>query len=81
MMTLDTAALPSPPEFAPWKNPNRPKSLGGMQQGAEHIGGSDARQNGHHGPSRPPRFPNIKDLQDQAAALDVNDSTPVCYRN
>lgn len=25
----------------------------------------------------PPKFPNIKDLQDQAAALDVTEGTPV----
>lgn len=29
-------------------------------------------------PPRRPRFPNIKDLQDQAAALDVDETTPVC---
>lgn len=33
-------------------------------------------QNGTGPPTRP-RFPNIKDLQDQAALLNVNDATPV----
>lgn len=30
---------------------------------------------------RRPRFPNIKDLQDQAAELNVDDTTQVCDHN
>lgn len=76
-MTLDAASLPSPPNFALWKNPDRPHSLGGMQSGVERNGRSGSHQNGNHASSRIPRFPNIKDLQDEAASLDVNESTPV----
>jgi ubiquitin carboxyl-terminal hydrolase 8 len=48
-----------------------------MQPGVEQNGRSGSHQNGHHASSRTPRFPNIKDLQDEAASLDVNESTPV----
>lgn len=81
-MSPDAAALPSPPDFAPW-NGNRPRSFGGMYPGRDQITRPASYLNGNHaspGGSRPPRFPNIKDLQDRAAALDVNDDTPVCWR-
>ncbi|KAH3095739.1 hypothetical protein KXV36_004399 [Aspergillus fumigatus] len=74
-MTLDAASLPSPPNFAPWKNPDRLHSSGGMQSGVERNGRSGSHQNGNHASSRIPRFPNIKDLQDEAASLDVSEST------
>ncbi|KAL4943719.1 hypothetical protein BDV06DRAFT_130592 [Aspergillus oleicola] len=61
-MAPDAAALPSPPSFAPGDTLSR-HNLGGMVLGGGH-------QNGFS-----PRFPNIKDLQDEAAALDVNNST------
>lgn len=77
IMTLDAASLPSPPNFAPWKNPDRLHSSGGMQSGVERNGRSGSHQNGNHASSRIPRFPNIKDLQDEAASLDVSESTAV----
>lgn len=80
-MSSDAATLPSPPDFAPWTSNNRPRSLvGGMYS----SGGQQNRfyQNGTNNASpsggRTPRFPNIKDLQDEAASLDVNEITPVC---
>jgi ubiquitin carboxyl-terminal hydrolase 8 len=48
-----------------------------MQSGVERNGRSGPHQNGNHASSQIPRFPNIKDLQDEAASLDVNESTPV----
>ncbi|GLA65681.1 ubiquitin-specific protease doa4 [Aspergillus tubingensis] len=80
-MSPDAAALPSPPDFAPWDNaPRRPQSLGGMQPGGKSIAaglGSYQANNSYASPagSQPARFPNIKDLQDEAAALDLNDNT------
>ncbi|OJZ90898.1 hypothetical protein ASPFODRAFT_41329 [Aspergillus luchuensis CBS 106.47] len=80
-MSPDAAALPSPPDFAPWDNaPRRPQSLGGMQPGGKSIAaglGSYQVNNSYASPagSQPARFPNIKDLQDEAAALDLNDNT------
>lgn len=82
-MSPDAAALPSPPDFAPWENvPRRPQSLGGMQPGGKSIAaglGSYQANNSYGSPagSQPARFPNIKDLQDEAAALDLNDNTSV----
>lgn len=80
-MSSDAATLPSPPDFAPWSNGNSPRgALGGMySSGGQHSrpgsypNGSNASPAG----GRPPRFPNIKDLQDKVAALEVNESTPV----
>ncbi|PLB37268.1 putative ubiquitin C-terminal hydrolase [Aspergillus candidus] len=73
-MSLDAASLPSPPDFTPWENSNRPVPRGSMPP----SGG--ASPNGNHAPpagAQPPIFPNIKDLQDQAAALDVNEKTSI----
>lgn len=64
-MAPDAAALPSPPNFAPGDTLGR-RDLHGMVS-------SGGRQNGLS-----PRFPNIKDLQDEAAALELNDATSVC---
>lgn len=81
-MSSDAAALPSPPDFAPGTNGTRPRSLGFMYSSGRHYSsrpGAYQNGNNHGSPDggRPPRFPNIKDLQDQAAALDVNESTSV----
>ncbi|KAL4895064.1 ubiquitin C-terminal hydrolase [Aspergillus ambiguus] len=77
-MFPDTAALPSPPDFAPWEYPpRRPEPRGGAYAGSRQTGGSGPYQNSNHvSPvgSRRPRFPNIKDLQDQVAALQVNET-------
>ncbi|KAI9926769.1 ubiquitin-specific protease doa4 [Aspergillus wentii] len=78
-MTPDAATLPSPPDFAPWMNGSRPYTLGGMHSGGQ-TNTPGSFQNGSNGTptgSQPPRFPNIKDLQDEAAALDVNEKTPL----
>ncbi|KAI9046342.1 putative ubiquitin C-terminal hydrolase [Aspergillus affinis] len=79
-MSSNAAALPSPPEFPTWEKTPRPHSIGGLYSGGQgHIGRpAGALQN--NGPSAPhgarsPRFPSIKDLQDEAAALDVNESS------
>ncbi|KAL6234732.1 hypothetical protein BDW75DRAFT_158615 [Aspergillus navahoensis] len=63
-MASDAAALPSPPTFAPGDAHSR-HSLVGMVPVEGHQDGFS------------PRFPNIKDLQDEAAALDVNESTSI----
>ncbi|RDW78526.1 putative ubiquitin C-terminal hydrolase [Aspergillus mulundensis] len=63
-MVPDAAALPSAPTFAPGDAYNR-HGIGGMAPGGGH-------QNGFS-----PRFPNIKDLQDEAAALGVNESASI----
>ncbi|KAL4932641.1 putative ubiquitin C-terminal hydrolase [Aspergillus undulatus] len=61
-MVPDAAALPSPPTFAPGDTRSR-HSLGGMVSGGGYHNGFT------------PHFPNIKDLQDEAAALNVDGST------
>lgn len=63
-------------------NGKRPCFVGGMRSsGTGLVSRPGAYQNGSHAPSaavQRPRFPNIKDLQDQAASLEVNENTPVC---
>lgn len=80
-MFPDTAALPSPPDFAPWDNTNpRSEPHGGVYSGSRQNGGTGSYQNSSRASpigSRRPRFPNIKDLQDQAAALDVSETSSV----
>lgn len=78
-MSPDAATLPSPPDFAPWGSASRPRSLGGMHPGRDQISRPGSYQNGSHARavSRPPRYPNIKDLQDQALSLNANEDTPV----
>lgn len=80
IMSSDAAALPSPPDFAPWANGNHSRTPGGMYA----SGGQHSRPGSYHNGNsaspagaRPPRFPNIKDLQDQAASLDVTETTSV----
>ncbi|KAL2829802.1 hypothetical protein BDW59DRAFT_34635 [Aspergillus cavernicola] len=67
-MASDAAAFPSPPNFAPGDRLNR-RSLGGMVSAGRPTNGK-GHQNGFS-----PHFPNIKDLQDDAAAFDVNETT------
>lgn len=70
-MPPDAAALPSLPDIPPWKD-RRPYSVGGnMHSASARL----SRQNGTLFPK--PKYPNIKDLQDQAALLDVNENTSV----
>ncbi|KAI2794415.1 hypothetical protein POX_a01014 [Penicillium oxalicum] len=74
-MPPDAAALPSPPDRSPWKD-SRPYSVGGTMQTISPsmrpaTGGSGTR------PTLQPRFPNIKDLQDQVALLNVNEHTSI----
>ncbi|KAL4788332.1 hypothetical protein BJX76DRAFT_316245 [Aspergillus varians] len=68
-MAPDAAALPSPPTFAPGDTLNR-HDLGGMVSGGRQTDGVRGHQNGFS-----PRFPSIKALQDEAAALAVDEST------
>ncbi|KAL5343645.1 hypothetical protein BJX70DRAFT_353078 [Aspergillus crustosus] len=70
-MAPNAAALPSPPNYAPGDTLDRYK-LGGMVSRGGQPDGTGSHQNGFS-----PRFPNIKDLQDEAAALDVNETTPL----
>ncbi|BAE57476.1 unnamed protein product [Aspergillus oryzae RIB40] len=72
-MSSDAAALPSPPGFAPWENIGHP---GGQISRPDSLSSSN-----HATPAgyQSPRFSNIKDLQDEAAALDVNEDSSVCY--
>ncbi|CAL5870496.1 uncharacterized protein PFLUO_LOCUS4733 [Penicillium psychrofluorescens] len=78
-MSSDAAALPSPPDMPPWKDGKRPYSVGHNMHTSAQVSGPGSYSNGNVRPplSRRPRFPNIKDLQDQAAMLNVNDTTPL----
>lgn len=72
-MPPDAAALPLPPDIPPWKDA-RPYSVGGNM----HSNGQVSRPASYQNGARPlPRFPNIKDLQDEAALLSINEDTPV----
>jgi ubiquitin carboxyl-terminal hydrolase 8 len=74
-MPTDAAALPTPPNIPPWKD-SRPYSVGSNM----HSNGQVTRPGFHPNGALPgpqPRFPSIKDLQDQAALLAVNENTPV----
>ncbi|KAJ5669559.1 hypothetical protein N7462_010629 [Penicillium macrosclerotiorum] len=75
-MPPDAAALPSPPGIPPWKDGRRPYSVGGNMHSNGQVTSPGSYQNGAF-PAPRPRFPNIKDLQDQAALLMVNESTPL----
>ncbi|KAL4887161.1 hypothetical protein BJY04DRAFT_177488 [Aspergillus karnatakaensis] len=70
-MAPNAAALPSPPSFAPGDTIDR-HNLGVIVPRGGQNDGTGSHQNGFS-----PRFPNIKDLQDEAAALDVNETTPL----
>ncbi|KAJ5776505.1 uncharacterized protein N7511_001516 [Penicillium nucicola] len=72
-MSSDAATLPSPPNIPPWKD-SRPYSVGDTMHSTQ-VSRPDY-SNGTPIPRRP-RFPNIKDLQDQAASLNVNESIPI----
>lgn len=74
-MPPDAAALPSPPDLPPWKDA-RPYSVGGNMHSNGQVSRPASYQNGSL-PVPLPRFPNIKDLQDQASLLSVNEDTPV----
>ncbi|CAI7657835.1 unnamed protein product [Penicillium glandicola] len=78
-MSSDAATLPSPPKIPPWKDSQRPYSVGDNMNSSGRVNRPDSYPKGSAPlvPPRRPRFPNIKDLQDQAAALDVNDTTPL----
>lgn len=73
-MPPDAAALPSP-NVPPWKD-GRPYSVGGNMHSNGQVSRPASYQNGTL-PLARPRYPNIKDLQDQAALLSVNEITPV----
>ncbi|KAJ5595184.1 uncharacterized protein N7459_001392 [Penicillium hispanicum] len=75
-MPLDAAALPSPPDIPPWKDSRRPYSAGGNMHSNSQVTRPTSYQNGAL-PVPQPRFPNIKDLQDQAALVNVNETTPL----
>lgn len=75
-MPPDAATLPSPPNVPPWKDGKRPYSVGGNMHSNGQVSRPSSYQDGLFPVSRP-RFPNIKDLQDQAALLSVNENTPV----
>lgn len=75
-MPPDAAALPSPPDIPPWKDGKRPYSVGGNMHSNGQVSRPGPYQNGTL-PLPRPRFPNIKDLQDQAALLSANENTPV----
>ncbi|KAJ5136651.1 hypothetical protein N7448_005205 [Penicillium atrosanguineum] len=72
-MPPDAAALPPQPDIPPWKD-TRPYSVGGNM----HSNGQVSRPASYQNGARPlPRFPNIKDLQDEAALLSINENTPL----
>ncbi|KAE8354693.1 ubiquitin C-terminal hydrolase [Aspergillus coremiiformis] len=68
-MSSDAAALSSPPGLAPWENTSCPGSQ--INRPGSLLSSNHTPPSGY----QPPRFPNIKDLQDQAAALDVNENS------
>lgn len=74
-MPPDAAALPTPPDIPPRKD-SRPYSVGGNLHSNGPVTRSGSHSNGAL-PGPQPRFPNIKDLQDQAALLKVNEDTTV----
>jgi hypothetical protein len=78
-MPTDAAALPTPPDIPPWKD-SRPYSVGGNMHSNGQVTRPGPYSNGAL-PAPQPRFPNIKDLQDQAALLKVNEQTPVSTDN
>ncbi|KAJ5105421.1 hypothetical protein NUU61_002768 [Penicillium alfredii] len=74
-MSSDATTLPSPPDIPPWKGARRPYSVGSNMKSNGPGSSPDSFPNGTPTLSRRARFPNIKDLQDQAAGLNVNDTT------
>lgn len=78
-MSSNAATLPSPPKIPPWKDGRHPYSVGDDMNPSGQVNKLDSYAKGKTPliPPRRPRFPNIKDLQDQAAALNVNDTTTV----
>ncbi|CAG8877671.1 unnamed protein product [Penicillium nalgiovense] len=78
-MSSDAATLPSPPKIPPGKDSRRPYSVGDDVNSSGKVNRPDSYPKAKTPliPPRRPRFPNIKDLQDQAAALNVNDTTPL----
>lgn len=78
-MPPDAAALPTPLDIPPWKD-SRPYSVGGNMHSNGQVTRPGSYPNGAL-PGPQPRFPNIKDLQDQAALLKVNEHTPVSADN
>ncbi|KAJ5221146.1 uncharacterized protein N7469_010033 [Penicillium citrinum] len=78
-MPTDAAALPSPPDIPPWKSGTRPYSVGGNLHSNDYYGQvtrPDSYKNGTRS-SIHPKYPNIKDLQDQAASSSVNETEPL----
>lgn len=81
-MSSNAAALPSVPSFEPWRERHSSQPGGGMQPGGDRNNWAGPYRNGNSTPpgSRPrPRFPNIKDLQDEAAALGVDEKASVSF--
>ncbi|KAJ5773298.1 hypothetical protein N7457_008194 [Penicillium paradoxum] len=78
-MSSEAATWPSTSDILPWKDSRRPYSMGDTMTSSGQLSRPDSYPKGNAPPSPPrrPRFPNIKDLQDQAAALNVNDNTPL----
>ncbi|KAJ5550205.1 hypothetical protein N7461_004903 [Penicillium sp. DV-2018c] len=78
-MTSEAATLPSPPNILPWEDNRHPRGFRDIMQTSSQVRRPDSYPKGHTPPTPPrrPRFPNIKDLQDQAAALNVNETTPL----
>ncbi|KAJ5899576.1 hypothetical protein N7495_004320 [Penicillium taxi] len=73
-MPPDAATLPSLPYIPPWKG--RPYSVGGNM----HSHGQATRPISYHSGTSSvprPRFPNIKDLQDQAALLSTSENLSI----
>ncbi|KAJ6160902.1 hypothetical protein N7470_004298 [Penicillium chermesinum] len=77
-MPPDAATLPSPPNKPPWKD-SRPYSVGGNMESTSAAFALSSLQNGSF-PQRP-RYPHIKDLQDQATLLSVQNSASVSRYN
>ncbi|KAL2003671.1 hypothetical protein VTN02DRAFT_2821 [Thermoascus thermophilus] len=75
-MSFDAAALPSPPKDLPWKNINGSPSAGSIRPSGRASWAGPYRNGNSTPPAGPrrPRFPNIKDLQDQAALSDLKEN-------
>jgi hypothetical protein len=75
-MSSGTSAFSDLSNFTTWQSPGR----GGMRSEGDRASWADPYQNGNTflGPGgRQARFPHIKDLQDQAACLEVEDGASV----
>ncbi|KAL1970021.1 hypothetical protein VTN77DRAFT_6426 [Rasamsonia byssochlamydoides] len=79
-MSSDAAVFPSTSNPTFWKDSSSSGTLGGMQPTGGRASWAGPYQNGNTASgagNRRARFPHIKDLQEQAARLDVDERSPI----